>query len=380
MWLVVPTLPEDSESPASAPGSEDSTSASNWLCPVVTLWSLLSGKPTPLPSSDPAWHGREWVRLLSGTTLPPSTAQRGVDAWISRWRATHASQNPSPASDEATPTSAGFGEPSGDAFATWDVATSSWRTSLATSRARSTKSSPTFPRAGGLRSGTVSRRTPSAPLTRGTASSALLPTPNAVPYGSSQNGVNGKGGEHERPSAGTPSLWTMAAREELRLPTPTATDCKASGVAGNWTPESGRNSGATLTDVVVRGLATPTASDCKRAMASASQKGRNLSGDLGNLPTPNARDMKGRPGAGTIERGGRQASLPAAACPTGSEYSRLSPRFVEWMMGLPIGWTEIGPSDSSASATASSRKPRTAPSRRSGDDSTAEPSKQGLLF
>lgn len=37
---------------------------------------------------------------------------------------------------------------------------------------------------------------------------ADYPTPSAVEYGSSQNGINGKGGENERPSAGTPSLST----------------------------------------------------------------------------------------------------------------------------------------------------------------------------
>lgn len=36
------------------------------------------------------------------------------------------------------------------------------------------------------------------------------PTPTAEQYGSSQNGINGKGGENERPSAGTPSLDRQA--------------------------------------------------------------------------------------------------------------------------------------------------------------------------
>jgi hypothetical protein len=40
----------------------------------------------------------------------------------------------------------------------------------------------------------------------------IWPTPAATPYGSSQNGINGKGGENERPSAGTPSLERMTHR------------------------------------------------------------------------------------------------------------------------------------------------------------------------
>lgn len=42
-----------------------------------------------------------------------------------------------------------------------------------------------------------------------------FPTPSATEYGSSQNGINGKGGAFERPSAGTPSLSTAARQGAL---------------------------------------------------------------------------------------------------------------------------------------------------------------------
>ncbi len=74
-------------------------------------------------------------------------------------------------------------------------------------------SSATFTRAGTMRSGTVYPLQPSAPVTSGIGSSwsrGLHPTPTATPYGSGQNGINGRGGEFERPSAKTPSLWSMA--------------------------------------------------------------------------------------------------------------------------------------------------------------------------
>ncbi len=58
------------------------------------------------------------------------------------------------------------------------------------------------------------------------AGRSAYPTPSASEYGSSQNGVNGVngvGGENERPSAGTPSLSTMARQGVLPTwPTPTA--------------------------------------------------------------------------------------------------------------------------------------------------------------
>ncbi len=99
-------------------------------------------------------------------------------------------------------------------------------------------------------------------------------------------------------------------------------------------------------------------------------------------PTPNARDYKGAPGAGCVERGGRQSSLPQAVktrtWPTATatahkgwspnhnramtddrlDYSveresfqpgqqtppmRLNPEWVEWLMGWPIGHTGLKP-------------------------------------
>lgn len=92
-----------------------------------------------------------------------------------------------------------------------------------------------------------------------------------------------------------------------------------------------------------------------------------------SMPTPNARDYKGSPGAACMERGGRQSSLPAhvARWPTSmmqdnaqivGQYKnpksgttlereanqsgvsgRLNPEFVEWLMGWPIGHTGLEP-------------------------------------
>lgn len=309
MWLFVPSL--------SALGSAASTSGSGLLAPIVMLWGLSSGKPSLLPSSSPQWNGATWLRLLSGIRSQPSTADRGVAAWISSLPATPVSPSRSPGSAAVSTTSDGSGETSGGSFATWAPGTSSWKMSPVTSRGRSRGSSATWPRAGGLRNGTAFRQPPSAPRTFAIASSfsgELLPTPNAVPYGSSQNGINGIGGENERPSANKPSLWTMAARG--MLPTPTARDHKGATAPG----KSGD-----LVGEVRRRLQSPTSS---------------------GSPVPTERRGQGD--------------------------QRLNPAFVEWMMGLPAGWTTIGTgqSDSTRSATRSSRRPPPQPSMSSGGGST----------
>jgi hypothetical protein len=95
------------------------------------------------------------------------------------------------------------------------------------------------------------------------------------------------------------------------LPTPTATDSKESRNATSGRQEGSRHhSGTTLTDVVWS-LPTPQAHDGRR-------------------PDPS-------PGQGTRERGGRQADLTVAVG------GRLSPRFVEQMMLIPVGWTACEP-------------------------------------
>ena len=104
--------------------------------------------------------------------------------------------------------------------------------------------------------------------------------------------------------------------------------------------------------------------------------------ESGYWPTPNALDYKGAPGAGCVERGGRQSSLPQSVklrtYPTATataykgwspnhnransddrlDYTieresfqpgqqtppmRLNPNWVEWLMGWPIGHTDLKP-------------------------------------
>lgn len=105
-----------------------------------------------------------------------------------------------------------------------------------------------------------------------------------------------------------------AARPELgsfqtgRWPSPTSQDSAASGSAA-YSTESGRHSGTTPHDRPSRG--TPSLDTW------ASRSG---------------------PQAPPTETPGSASSLPG---PTSRR--QLNPRFVEWLMGWPIGWTDIEP-------------------------------------
>lgn len=215
-------------------------------------------------------------------------------------------------------------------------------------------------------------------------------------------GYNGNGG-------GTP--LAMAVR---LWPTATMTDCKAGGTAENWTKESGRHSGTTLTDAAVRLWPTPDSSQSggprvRRPENSSEERGPNFHQQvyLSEIaektarawPTPATRDYKGEnlktyadrggmskgeqlpnfvrflwttPRASDGEKGGPNQSWGAGGTPlstqarhspfslpdlttpplgsTSSPASpdslrpfRLNPAFVEWLMGLPIGWTSFEP-------------------------------------
>lgn len=236
------------------------------------------------------------------------------------------------AAPESTGSEAGCSSPSCGSFARYDPGSCSWKTSQLSWLEGSETFSGSWPRAGTTRGGIAYRHPPSAPLTKGIAS-LLLPTPSATEAGSNQNGINGKGGANERPSAGTPTLYTMARRGVL--PTPTARLGDARGLPSIRLATERLKTRSNLDDavvVMVGRLPTPTA-NTSTYHNSHRTKIETLHGlaATGMLPTPRARDWKGD---------GKDC-LPSALGVGGS----LHPQFVEWMMGFPPGWTDLDGDD-----------------------------------
>ena len=136
-----------------------------------------------------------------------------------------------------------------------------------------------------------------------------------------------------------PSALPMFGTEFGLLPTVT--------VHGNYNRKGcSPNSGDGLAMVLRReSLPTPKASD-------ADKGGR---GDLltvlrgyetahaGTLPTPTARDWRsGKASQATHDANSRPLNETMAKM-AGNQSGRMNPRFVEWMMGYPIGHTELEP-------------------------------------
>ncbi|WP_232425592.1 hypothetical protein [Pseudofrankia inefficax] len=182
--------------------------------------------------------------------------------------------------------------------------------------------SATWPRAGMTLAGTAYRLRPSAPLTAETASGSSpswpIPTASAGERG-------GRGDLHAQATTGK----TSRRRD---WPTPTASDA-TSGPGHAATSQGSPNLRTAVTH-----WPTPTASlgDARRGMPSPDVARRRLESGRRNLddavmwPTPTARDSTR--GAGW-DGPGRPLSETAGG--------RLNPEWVELMMGLPPGWTQV---------------------------------------
>jgi hypothetical protein len=316
MWLNVPNMPREPASP-SAEASSGSIAEFGWFCPIFVLWVLSSGKPTRQPSSSLEWAKAPWIRLLYGTISRPSTAERTAAEWISLLPASPARATALPAADSVSTTSDGCGPSAGASCSKPAPDGCSSRTSPDCSPppgTRSAKSSTRWPRAGGLRSGITFQRQPSAPRTSAIVSSCSLPTPTASEYGSSQNGINGIGGQNERPSAARPSLGSAARSGTLivpaasdaappMIPTPLASSGRQRG--GRKNARSGRTLHETF-------LPTPTSTEFKRegaAERNGTRGGRRQASEAAKLlPTPTT-----RPENHVASRSGRDPQTLASA-------------------------------------------------------------------
>ena len=211
------------------------------------------------------------------------------------------------------------------------------------------------------------------------ANRSTYPTPSAADYGSSQNGVNGVGGENERPSAGTPSLSTMARTGALwPSPTssmvtpedigqamkagsdpdrpayrdaalglwPTACTTDAASAARHTTdPDGAMHPGTTLTDAA-RLWATPAAANWRSGSVGDECFDRNSrplqEQVLRTWPTPTTSDTNGAADPDSREGGPALRDLVGSSSAGGGRF--LNPAWVAWLMGFPAGWLD-GTSD-----------------------------------
>lgn len=302
MWI----LPKSIASAYSA-AQPDSTWELNSQASAAESSLTWRGKPTPVKSWLRAWKKATWLQRLFGRMCPPSMDAHFGAWWAASLAASRAKTSASPGSKrESQVRGAGSGKSLPASSKKYSLDWSSLRTSPPSGRKGSKSSSLILPRSGSMRSGVLTERAMLEPLTRETGS----------------------------------SCW----------PTTTTTDSKASGAAG-YSTASGRQSGTTLTDRAVRQWPTPDASVSTGYNQSASSGASirySLAGkvtkqwltttahdakDTG-APTEFERNSPGLTATGLLHR------TQTSGEPLSPRDRTLNPRFVEWLMGWPIGWTD----------------------------------------
>lgn len=282
-------------------------------------------------STGRMWSGLRMSEALARTTFFPSiSSPEGSLARIS--------VSPAEGADSQVLARV-FGLNTRDSFASFDRDTSSWRTFQVSWLEESMSSSETWPRAGMTRSGTAYRLLPLAPLTD-VIGSGSWPTPTTTDAWTDKLKST-----QQKPG----SMHSVNLSQAVQMwPTPTRNDYKNAGYM-----KSGDRKYPTLPGAVgatKHWLPTPQVADAKTHL--------KLSGAVKLWRSPNATDWKNR-GTAAYRENGRQIQLQTQVG------GQLNPTWVEWLMGYPTGWTDLGDSvtrssrkSSSGSAGASSKRKR----------------------
>lgn len=141
MWLYIPKNLAASPLPQEPEGS-NLAFHSQYL--NIELFASSSETHTPRPLSWPGWKTRPWMKRLSGLTLSPSTAGRGVERWISSLPDTLVSLSARRENASEKKTRATCGRTSAESSEKYRRRSCSLKTSSVTSPSASTTSGKTF--------------------------------------------------------------------------------------------------------------------------------------------------------------------------------------------------------------------------------------------
>lgn len=332
-----------------------------------------SGTGSSVPSKSKNAHGAFWSpdkttepssRSRSGMTYAPLTATHGEGVLTSFLGVFPVKTFLSPeVAPESTGKNQGSGASSSASFARFDPGSSSWKTAQRSLLGGWDVYSETWPRWGSMRSGECWERTMPELHTKGSGSglSPTFPTPTANAYGNCKGLSAGRDGQKVRPS-----LNQMASKGLWATPT----------VKGNYNKQGlSAKSGdglATQVKALSGGTKTPQTAPSgfsigSRVIARDESGWPNsvewwsgiiyyINGDMVDvshdntgetypypretviplsLPTPTKNDAKNTGSPGRM----RRHSIPL----DGQARGPLNPEWVEWLMGWPLGWTDLKP-------------------------------------
>ena len=266
---------------------------------------FVRSKPSPLRTWLQKWKRDSWTQHLYGRILNPSRGKAFETEWTSSLEVTPANHSPQQESEQERMTQDTCGLGSQTEFGFCDQECASLKMSRDTSRWDSLASSATWKSWVTKCRGEYSLRVKLAHPTNASACSSW-PTTAARDWKGCGNAVTRKDGKH-------------------RLDTLEAVVIKHGQVAPANPSTNGNRQ---------ESWATPQASDHiegRRTDLDSNQK--CLGRDMKQWGTPTARDYKS--GRGNEEREYKELTPMVERQQSG----KLNPRWVETLMGLPIGWT-----------------------------------------
>jgi hypothetical protein len=223
---------------------------------------------------------------------------------------------------ESKEAEADYGASLPGSFAKWDRDSRSWKTHQCLLLGGWESFSETWPRWGMMRAGACWERSTPALLTSA-SESGLLPTPLA----------NNTKAHHMR-SGGRPgrSYW----------PTHVATD---GSKGGRVTPRKSREGGNLIEAVSARMWPIPTVFGNYNRKGVSPQSGDGLATAVKMYPTPCANEDSYRLNGNSQQSNSLGALARKEAINEGNDGGQLNPTWVEWLMGWPLGWTDLKPSE-----------------------------------
>lgn len=254
----------------------------------------------------------------SGMMPALSTGVPGLDLWMLSLRVSRANLSAQPVRDLPKMILATDGLPSSASFAKYDPEKRSWRTFQVSYLSHTTDEYlGSWPKRVSISSRIAYRRRRSARTIKGNGS-GLLPTPTAKQMGSNTS-MRKRG--------------TTYKEQMLLYPTPVVS-------RGSWQRSPGsKKKRYSLRGMALNGLwPTPTSGDSKDRMRSKKSKAAGTGMTLLEkvlFATPNTRGIDG----------GKRSRIAAKKNGTFVTHSggKLNPTWVEWLMGFPLGWTDLKP-------------------------------------
>jgi len=342
MWLYIPRT----YCPSSAE-SLDLISQWGLFFQSRELFVTLSGKPTPRPYSWRGWKTRPWMKLLSGVTLQPSTADRGLELWIQSLVASPAKtcQSQESRKESNKETGPGCSTNTAELFAKLDHDTFLSKTSQDSFLTEPCQPySKSWPKWGSMRNGECFQRKMWEPRILENESSSWRTPSASDPIGGVKDLNSEKYKNAEAPKIKlrdqSASWATPNTMDHLPQRSPEAL------VKHARRPKSGKrpcNLREQVDPDAVRIYAnanwpTPCSTEVRQGYQDRS---RGKKGSQESLTTVVMKGLQCNNNTGPLaqekQSDGNESSMTDQTSPQLKR--RLSPTFVEWLMGMPIGWS-----------------------------------------